>query len=778
MPKIDRLGKISGLLLTVAVLSTIPSSAASATTIKLDLNGVAPVVHQVDSSGSVTVPEVKVEFDGMSFKGWNTSPTGNGKSYDEGDTINNSTTLYAQWADGTHIGGGTVDPDPGGGEEPGGGEDPDPDPGEDEEYAQLSDLNVITVTVDGKLLSSFNPLTNGTYTVPSGSNIRLNLNNLNLDVWSYTKSQPSSNTLTFTMTGKTQSDTNLVVTYTFKAEAEEPDPEPDPDPNPNPGGDEGEDPNPDDGNQGEGDNPGQDPNPDSDNDPNHDSNPTPGTITGDVSGGSNNGGSNNGGTGDTGRQDTALSPGSPTAGFINLTTLSNIKTAAPLAVIASGTLAVLAVLLLTNKEAKRVKQAKGNHHCLLTKLSSFITTFTHNKAYLTIASISALAILAGSFYLINTNTNAATDTYSEDWGIYVDDEGVPYEGFFTIMPEEGATDYSTAITTWWKGGQKQYGETKRYDAWAYFDQNNDGIMVRNKQIDHTAKTSLDITDPNNEVDHNATYTFRYGDDGKRFYGHYDKDGISQYYHDSFGIMLKGWVEVNNHSYHFDETTGNEHPFYERGQGGGELQTAYSLAQLAVRVAPTADGYSSPIYVNNQWDKVSNPEAQEYIRIMEEVTGQYDGDGTGNNTALASCTQAVGHIVRATVDPDIRMMGPNDMRNYLLNSPRWEHVTDVSYGSSLDSAGLQPGDILADVNDQHTALYLGNDIVRMAYPNSTANTYQAHYTTKQYPALETSSTAGYTFQVFRYKGKSGTTTHRYINVWRFLGGVGNWDMGKN
>ena len=127
-----KLLKPTGLVLAALCLTTIPSSAASATTINFDLNGVAPVVHQVDSSGSVTVPEVKVEFDNMSFKGWNTSPTGNGKSYDEGDTINNSTTLYAQWADGTHIGGGTVDPDPGGGEEPGGGEDPDPDPGGDE----------------------------------------------------------------------------------------------------------------------------------------------------------------------------------------------------------------------------------------------------------------------------------------------------------------------------------------------------------------------------------------------------------------------------------------------------------------------------------------------------------------------------------------------------------------------------------------------------------------------------------------------------------------------
>ena len=63
-----KLLKPTGLVLAALCLTTIPSSAASATTVKLDLNGVAPVVHQVDSSGSVAVPEVKVEFDGMSFK--------------------------------------------------------------------------------------------------------------------------------------------------------------------------------------------------------------------------------------------------------------------------------------------------------------------------------------------------------------------------------------------------------------------------------------------------------------------------------------------------------------------------------------------------------------------------------------------------------------------------------------------------------------------------------------------------------------------------------------
>ena len=105
MLKINGISKIGGLLLTVAVLSVTPSSAANATTIKFDLNGIAPVVHTINETGSTTVPQVKVEFEGQTFEGWNTSPTGNGKTYDAGDTISSDTTLYAQWAGGTTGGG-------------------------------------------------------------------------------------------------------------------------------------------------------------------------------------------------------------------------------------------------------------------------------------------------------------------------------------------------------------------------------------------------------------------------------------------------------------------------------------------------------------------------------------------------------------------------------------------------------------------------------------------------------------------------------------------------
>ena len=132
-----RIAAIASILALVAG----PTQAASATTINFDLNGVAPVVHTAEGSSSVKVPTIELDFNNMTFTGWNTSPTGNGKTYRAGDTINTDTTLYAQWADGTHIGGGTVDPDPGGGEEPGGGEDPDPDPGGGEEPGGGEDPN-------------------------------------------------------------------------------------------------------------------------------------------------------------------------------------------------------------------------------------------------------------------------------------------------------------------------------------------------------------------------------------------------------------------------------------------------------------------------------------------------------------------------------------------------------------------------------------------------------------------------------------------------------------
>ena len=95
--------KLNRIVATASILALIagPAQAASATTINFDLNGVAPVVHTAESTGSVKIPTIELDFDNMSFEGWNTSPTGSGRSYKAGDTVSSNTTLYAQWADGT-----------------------------------------------------------------------------------------------------------------------------------------------------------------------------------------------------------------------------------------------------------------------------------------------------------------------------------------------------------------------------------------------------------------------------------------------------------------------------------------------------------------------------------------------------------------------------------------------------------------------------------------------------------------------------------------------------
>lgn len=741
-------------LVIVGVMAIIaggaPALSASAAAIQFDLNGVAPVVYTESSSGSAKVPTIELDFTNMTFTGWNTSPTGNGQTYRAGDAINTDTTLYAQWADGTHIGGGgSVDPD--------------------EDYATLSDLSVVTVTVDGKLLSSFNPLTNGTYTVPSGSVITLHTNTLDLDLWKYDTDQPSSNTLTFAMTGKAKNG-NITVTYTFQAEAKDPDPDPDPDPD------------------------------------------NPGTITGDVdhnnnnNNGNNNNGNNNAngsstnntnntnGTTGNNSTNTSLHPGSPTAGFINI---ANIKTAAPLAAIASGTLAVLAVLLLTNKEAKQSKkQAKRQSRKQASNGTSnkathanhlaFLSTITTHKTYLPIMAISTLAILAGSFYLINTNTQAATD--SEDWGIYVDDEGVPYEGYVTLVPSNGQE--VNKVTTWWKGGVQQSGETFRNNVWSFFDPTDGNRMARGRDV------FLPTTDiPDRWVrydDYGAMVKGETVKDGNWYY--FDEQtgamakglttlpsGKTVYYDKITGVMMKGWWNADGRTWHSDTITGQIHPFYEDGRGAGALQSGQAIAELAVRLAPTADGYSSPIFVSNAWIKVSNPEAQEYIRTMELVTEPYTDNYTAN-PALASCTQAAGHVIRATVDPDAYIQDTAIFRNYLDSSGRWEYLGNLGANESLDSGRLQPGDILTTENNVHTIIYVGNELVRQAYPNSTANTFEADYSTGQYPHLATHTTYpranGDTFRIYRYKGKSGATDHPYVDIWRYLGGDPNYNLGYN
>ena len=565
-----------GMTLAIAILSASPALTATAAKIDFDLNGVAPVVHTAESTGSVKIPTIELDFDNMSFEGWNTSPTGSGRSYKAGDTVSSNTTLYAQWADGTSGDPDDPDPDP----DP----DPNPDPDPDQDYAELSDLRAITITLNGVLLHDFDPLVSKTYTVPSGTTITLTTNGLNMDIWDVVRTQPNSSTVAFTMTGKTQSGNNLVVTYTFKAEQSDPDPDPGTDDDyakasdletitvtvngekldsfdPMTSGtytipagaevnldasrlnkdywvvnktetdesvvysligtgqnnqvisvtyefvadtDDNDNPNTPSGSVDK---------------PNADGDDQFTGITGNIDAGADSADD----TSNAGSQ-----PGSPTAGFIDIT---NIKTAAPLTAIIAGALAVLAVLLLTSRGCKKASNRRSTNR-LTRKISTFFTTLAHNKAYLAIVGISAITIICSMFYLTALTTNAANSDY-------VDKDGEPYNGYVTIVDESGNT--ASNITTWWLGGVKQTGEGYRNGHWHYFNPSNDGIMVRSQDISHTASISLAITDPNNTVDHSASYTFRYYASGNRAHGESaNSNGEWFHFDESTGIMTKGW----------------------------------------------------------------------------------------------------------------------------------------------------------------------------------------------------------------------------------------------
>lgn len=606
----------------MVLISGITTGLASATEVKFDLNGVAPVVHTVNSDGDAVVPNLEIDFDNMEFTGWNTRPAGGGQWYDAGDSIDSDTTLYAQWANGTHL--------------------PDDEDG------------------------------------------------------------PT------------------------------PSPTPDPDPAPVPG----------DGDNGQS---GQDSN---------------GVSTG----GQTSAGVNN--VQNSGQNTVDSNLGSPTAGV-------SVQLAAPISFIVAGALAVIAVLMLTRRNIASGRNGK-----------SLLKHLAKNRLCLGVASASIVAVTIGVFYLGQVKTSAATDDY-------IDDAGQPYNGYVTIVDPGG--DEVKNITTWWRGGVKMSGEVFRNGNWNYFDPGDNKHMARGRDVflptDDLPERWVRYDEKGAMVkgEHALGDNWYYFDEttGAMAKGFTTLPNGKQVYYDKItGIMQKGWWDADGRTWHADDIDGHVYPFYEDGQGAGALQSGLAIAELAVRLAPTVDGYSNPIRLGSPdraWDKISDPAAQEYIRLTDVVTGQYS-EYLVDNPALASCTQAAGHVIRATVDPDINVQDTERFRNYLDGSGRWEYLGNLSPDESLDSGRLQPGDVLTTENNVHTIIYIGNDLVRQAYPNSTANTFEADYSIAQYPHLATHNTyprsGGDTFRIYRYKGKSGTTTRPYINAWRLLAGRDDYNLGNS
>lgn len=179
----------------------------------------------------------------------------------------------------------------------------------------------------------------------------------------------------------------------------------------------------------------------------------------------------------------------------------------------------------------------------------------------------------------------------------------------------------------------------------------------------------------------------------------------------------------------------------KGYEKGAVGDGRSIAELAVRVVPNAEPEARILahtWLNWGRDRATvDSRMHDYIKIMDATTTKYLGDknnpnhtittGNYNNPAYCSCTQSVGAIVRATVDPDFNMSG--DPTAYLTSHPeKWTMVGYIKVGEKFDDV-CQPGDVLSVQRPPittHVMLYVGHDLVKQRFPNSNANIYQGGY----------------------------------------------------
>lgn len=261
-------------------------------------------------------------------------------------------------------------------------------------------------------------------------------------------------------------------------------------------------------------------------------------------------------------------------------------------------------------------------------------------------------------------------------------------------------------------------------------------------------------------------------DGVTYVGRYDTGYVIRGKHAQGGYLY----ECDNDGRLVSKTAEN---WWEAGGYSPDVHNAAALAKLAVRVVVTcepADRLTAP--GGNLWATCDDARAQEYFKVCEKSTVRwgwgngYNGSGDHHeNAAYASCTQAVAMIARATVDPDMWMIDPGDLRTYCANSNKWDEAGRFS-GHSAD--WLEPGDVLCDTGDDHTALWVGNDLVRMKYPDSTANVYEAHSSFASYPELRTGTMGSYDYVVYRFNGIMGGCDLPYFNPWKLLAGDDDWD----
>ena len=195
----------------------------------------------------------------------------------------------------------------------------------------------------------------------------------------------------------------------------------------------------------------------------------------------------------------------------------------------------------------------------------------------------------------------------------------------------------------------------------------------------------------------------------------------------------------------------------------EVASKYKIARLAVALSPTAAPSAHLREPHaNPWNKINDSRLNNFYEVMDLTIGQY-----GDNNAYASCAQAAGGVIRATVDPDFNVGNPELQLKYLSANPeKWKLIGVVNPGESFDEK-CEVGDLL--VCNSHTMIYVGNDLAREKFPNTNGNMFQAGYNEGShafYPSIDYVPTESRAFNIYRPTG-NGNFSHSFISIDKYL-----------
>ena len=193
----------------------------------------------------------------------------------------------------------------------------------------------------------------------------------------------------------------------------------------------------------------------------------------------------------------------------------------------------------------------------------------------------------------------------------------------------------------------------------------------------------------------------------------------------------------------EEETENQDSSYVNGDGSTEL--AYSIAELAVKVAPVANpnsGFKEDAWLSYGEDRdKTDSKMQNYIKIMDATVTTYLNDTSNpnnhigyNNPAYCSSAGAAGAIIRATVDPDFDTFNNCYQIDYInKHQTKWIKVGVIKAGDIFDEY-CKPGDLLiagemdesGNCTNFHTMIYVGNELAKKKFANTKGNMFQATY----------------------------------------------------